>query len=38
MPDFPSILCLERYREYDAKIVRKVSEIIIDNPPKKVFM
>lgn len=37
MPDFPSILCLEQYREYDAKIVKKVSEIIIDSPPKKSF-
>lgn len=37
MPDFPSILCLERYREYDAKIVKKVSEIIIDSPPKNSF-
>ncbi|MCM1048763.1 MAG: hypothetical protein NC433_10085 [Clostridiales bacterium] len=37
MPDFPSILCLERYREYDAEIVKKVSEIIIDSPPKNNF-
>lgn len=37
MPDFPSILCLERYREYDSKIVKRVSEIIIDSPPKKSF-
>lgn len=37
MPDFPSILCLERYREYDAKIVKRVSEIIIDSPPKNSF-
>ena len=37
MPDFPSILCLERYREYDVKIVKKVSEIIIDSPPKNSF-
>ncbi len=37
MPDFPSILCLEQYREYDTKIVKKVSEIIIDSPPKNSF-
>ncbi|MBD5452450.1 MAG: ATP-binding protein [Lachnospiraceae bacterium] len=37
MPDFPSILCLERYREYDEKIVKKVSKIIIDSPPKNSF-
>lgn len=37
IPDFPSILCLERYREYDAKIVKKVSEIIINCPPKNSF-
>lgn len=37
MPDFPSILCVEKYREYDAKIVSKVSEIIIDSPPKNSF-
>ncbi len=37
MPDFPSILCLERYREYDIKIVKKVSEIIIDSPPRNSF-
>lgn len=37
MPDLPSILCLEQYREYDAKIVKKVSEIIIDSPPKNSF-
>lgn len=34
IPDFPSVFCLDKYREYDAKIVKKVSEIIIDNPPK----
>lgn len=37
MPDFPSILCLEKYREYDAKIVKKVSKIIIESPPKNNF-
>lgn len=37
MPDFPSILCLERYREYETKIVKKVSEIIIESPPKDSF-
>ncbi|MFQ8704770.1 MAG: hypothetical protein ACLR9T_01800 [Thomasclavelia sp.] len=37
MPDFPSVLYLEKYREYDAKIVKKVSEIIIDNPPENSF-
>lgn len=37
VPDFPSILCLERYREYDAKIVKKVSEIIIYCPHKNSF-
>ena len=36
-PDFPSILCLERYREYDEKIVRKVSEIIMEYPPKNSY-
>ena len=33
-PDFPSVLCLEQYKKYDAKIVKKVSEIILDSPPK----
>ena len=37
MPDLPSILCLEKYREYDIKIVKKVSEIIIESPPKNNF-
>ena len=37
MPDFPSIFCLVRYREYDAKIVKRVSEIIINSSPKNSF-
>ncbi len=37
MPDFPSILCLEKYRDYDTNIVKRVSEIILDSPPKNSF-
>ena len=37
-PALPSISCLERYRGYDAQIVKKAAEIIIKHPPKQKFV
>lgn len=34
-PDFPTVLCLDKYREFDDTIVKKVSEIIIGSPLKE---